>query len=49
MRQLQRRPQPQRAGWWSYAYLVVLAVGLPAAAFHLYSGRYPNAIMRSAP
>ena len=45
MRQLQRRSQPQRTGWWSYAYLVVLAVGLPAAAFHLYSGRYPNAIM----
>jgi hypothetical protein len=44
-----RQPQPQHpqkpANWWSYAYLVVLAVGIPAAAYHLYSGRYPNALM----
>ena len=37
--------QPQRTDWWSYAYLVVLAVGIPAAAYHIYSGRYGNALM----
>jgi hypothetical protein len=37
--------QPQRTDWWSYVYLLVLAVGIPAAAYHIYSGRYGNALM----
>lgn len=27
------------------AYMALVALGLPAAAFHLYQGRYGNAIM----